>query len=302
PALAEAPEATDVERELGAVVGAVLADGDSLEAVARPLLAEIAILTGLESAVLAEVDLEAGTQKMRFVENRGTLQIPEGVVVPWEDTICIRALARGVRATNDVPGDLPGSGAAAVLGIQTYVSAPVVTGDGSFFGMLCAASTGVDPVNERTASLLEVFARVLAEAVDRQGDGPADGQVRVVIADDSAVVRRVLQRGLSADERFTVVGEVGDGAGVSAACSTHAADLLLLDLDMPSVDGLQALAALRQVCPDTVVVVVTGSDDEALAAQALALGAAAVLDKRNVVDVASAVAAVLPRLSGATAA
>jgi DNA-binding NarL/FixJ family response regulator len=168
--------------------------------------------------------------------------------------------------------------------------------------MLCAASTGVDPVNERTASLLEVFARVLAEAVDRQGDGPADGQVRVVIADDSAVVRRVLQRGLSADERFTVVGEVGDGAGVSAACSTHAADLLLLDLDMPSVDGLQALAALRQVCPDTVVVVVTGSDDEALAAQALALGAAAVLDKRNVVDVASAVAAVLPRLSGATAA
>ena len=76
-----------------------------------------------------------------------------------------------------------------------------------------------------------------------------------------------------------VVGEVGDGAGLAEAVRNAGADVVVLDVSMPRVDGLQALAALRAAGPDVGVIVLSGSDCDATAPQALALGADRYLEK-----------------------
>ena len=85
---------------------------------------------------------------------------------------------------------------------------------------------------------------------------------------------------LDREDDFTVVGEAGDGrAGVEAAAE-HQPDVVLLDIAMPVLDGLQALPLIRKNCPATVVVVLSGFGSDSRAAQkALELGAHGFLNK-----------------------
>jgi DNA-binding NarL/FixJ family response regulator len=70
-----------------------------------------------------------------------------------------------------------------------------------------------------------------------------------------------------------VVGEAGDAEGLTAAVAAARADVVLLDLSMPRVDGLEALADLRAADPRVGIVVLSGFDPERMEAKALALGA-----------------------------
>lgn len=72
---------------------------------------------------------------------------------------------------------------------------------------------------------------------------PAErGPIRILIVDDSAMMRRLLRGILAGDSRFTVVGEAGDGAAGLAAQAELQPELTLLDLEMPGLDGLGFLA------------------------------------------------------------
>ncbi|WP_234461804.1 hypothetical protein [Stutzerimonas stutzeri] len=64
----------------------------TLEQLTRPLLILLSQATGMESTYLTTIDTDAGVQRVEFARNMGDMVIPEGLVVPWADTLCKRAL------------------------------------------------------------------------------------------------------------------------------------------------------------------------------------------------------------------
>ncbi|TIC82964.1 response regulator [Nocardioides sp. GY 10127] len=95
---------------------------------------------------------------------------------------------------------------------------------------------------------------------------------RVVIIDDTSDLRELLRLAL-ARGGFDVVGEAADGrAGLEVVQATDP-DLVLLDLSMPVVDGLDALPALRRAVPDALIIVLSGFGATQMSDRALAMGA-----------------------------
>jgi two-component system, NarL family, response regulator LiaR len=81
--------------------------------------------------------------------------------------------------------------------------------------------------------------------------------IRILIADDHAVVRQGLRMFLSLDPEFQIVGEAVDGAQAVALARQLRPDVVLMDLLMPGMDGIQATAAIRGELPETEVVALT---------------------------------------------
>ncbi|MDI2036895.1 response regulator transcription factor [Paenarthrobacter nitroguajacolicus] len=81
--------------------------------------------------------------------------------------------------------------------------------------------------------------------------------IRLVIADDQALVRGALAALLGLEADIEVVAELGDGAGVAAAVVEHSADVAMLDVEMPGLDGISAAAAVRRAAPSCRVLMVT---------------------------------------------
>jgi DNA-binding NarL/FixJ family response regulator len=96
--------------------------------------------------------------------------------------------------------------------------------------------------------------------------------LRVVVVDDSQTLRTRVRLAL---ERagLTVVGEAADGAQALIQAATHHPDVVLMDLRMPRMDGIQATRILRRQQPDTPVVLWTGDDDAQLASAVRESGA-----------------------------
>ncbi|MFN2322307.1 MAG: GGDEF domain-containing protein [Trueperaceae bacterium] len=147
----------------------VVAEADDLEAQVRPLLELLQSVTGLESTYLTAVDLDRDEQSILFARNAAPerIEIPEGAHVPWDDTLCERALEEGRPFCDDVPGHWGDSDAARELGIVTYLSEPVRIGDGELYGTLCAASGDRVAVPEHARRLLRMFAVLVARQVER---------------------------------------------------------------------------------------------------------------------------------------
>ena len=117
--------------------------------------------------------------------------------------------------------------------------------------------------------------------------------MRVVIADDDAVVVESLQIVLDAQPDIEVAGCGTDGADAVRLAADAAADIVLLDIQMPGMDGLAAAEKiLASLEPPRVVFLTTFPDDEYIV-RALALGAAGYLIKQDVAGVAPALRAVM---------
>ncbi|MDQ3991361.1 MAG: response regulator transcription factor [Actinomycetota bacterium] len=117
--------------------------------------------------------------------------------------------------------------------------------------------------------------------------------IRVLIADDTPDVRMLVRLRLELDGRFEVVAEVPDGAAAVAAAESHRPDAVVLDLAMPVMDGMTAIAEIRRASPHTKIVVFSGAESEATSSEAIVRGADVYLDKELSVDeVARVVAAV----------
>jgi len=81
--------------------------------------------------------------------------------------------------------------------------------------------------------------------------------IRLLLADDQALVRGALAALLDLEDDLTVVAEVADGSEVVAAAEAHAPDVALLDVEMPGMDGIEATRALKTSRPQTRVLIVT---------------------------------------------
>ncbi|NJP99490.1 response regulator [Streptomyces zingiberis] len=100
--------------------------------------------------------------------------------------------------------------------------------------------------------------------------------IRVLIADDQAIVRSGIAMILTAEDDIEIAAEAGDGVEAIAQAERHTPDVILMDIRMPRLDGLDALRALmRQAPPGRAprVVMVTTFDDDAYVTRALRSGA-----------------------------
>lgn len=102
--------------------------------------------------------------------------------------------------------------------------------------------------------------------------------LRTVLVDDDEDLRFLVRYLLDADDRFEVVGEAGDGAAGLEMVEQHDPDLLVLDLDMPVLDGTGVAAHLAAESRPTIVVL-TGVADHEVERELLALGIAGLLEK-----------------------
>jgi DNA-binding NarL/FixJ family response regulator len=103
--------------------------------------------------------------------------------------------------------------------------------------------------------------------------------IRVLIADDHDFVRSALSDLLSATADISVVATCSDGCDVVETAARTAPDVILMDLSMPVLNGLDATRLLREVVPDTAIVVFSAFDSPELKRQAFAAGAVAYLPK-----------------------
>lgn len=140
----------------------------TVEQLTRPLLELLELVTGLESTYLTHIDDQRGVQKVLYARNSAQMEIPEGGVFPWEDTLCQRALKEKRFYTNEVNVCWGESDAARVLGIRTYLSAPVMMDGGEVFGTLCGASTQQQSVSEQGQQILTLFASLIAQHLQRE--------------------------------------------------------------------------------------------------------------------------------------
>ncbi|UAN43136.1 MULTISPECIES: sensor domain-containing diguanylate cyclase [unclassified Enterobacter] len=149
-------------------VSETLATEQSLEGLVRQLLEMLEIVTDMESTYLTKVDIEARLQHILYARNSKQMTIPEGLSVPWEETLCKRALDSDTVFSNDVPERWPDCEAAKALGITTYMSIPVHLADGSLYGTLCATSTARKPLSERGEQVLKLFAGLIAQSIQKE--------------------------------------------------------------------------------------------------------------------------------------
>ena len=140
----------------------------SQEELVRPLLEMLAQVTTLESTYLTTIDFPNQLQQILYARNAQQMQIPEGLSVPWDDTLCKRALAEGRTSVSNVQEHWGESQAARALGIRTYISAPVCMSDGSIFGTLCGASAHETTLPADTEAILQLFAKIIAQYIERE--------------------------------------------------------------------------------------------------------------------------------------
>jgi DNA-binding NarL/FixJ family response regulator len=103
--------------------------------------------------------------------------------------------------------------------------------------------------------------------------------IRIFLCDDVDELRLLMRLGLEDGREFTVVGEAGDGASAVEQVAELRPDVILLDLSMPIMDGLEAIPLIRQGSPDTKIVVVSGFAEGPASRRALELGAHRYLSK-----------------------
>ena len=126
----------------------------------HPVLNEILRMTGLSNAYLTSIDWEGSTQEIVAVSSTGNRLVSEGLRVAWSDSLCRRALEGGPQLTADVPRDYGDSAAARVLGIQSYVTVPVLR-EGRIVGTLCGISRERVELAPETVLLLAGLAESL---------------------------------------------------------------------------------------------------------------------------------------------
>lgn len=108
---------------------------------------------------------------------------------------------------------------------------------------------------------------------------PPRATVRVIVADDHPAMRGALARLVHEHRALELVGEAGDGAEALAMIGALTPDVALLDVRMPTLDGLGLLAQLRSSRSPVRVLLISGGDDSEIAHEAIAQGAAGFLSK-----------------------
>jgi DNA-binding NarL/FixJ family response regulator len=122
-------------------------------------------------------------------------------------------------------------------------------------------------------------------------------QRNVLIVDDSADVRHIVRVFLERDTGFTVCGEAPDGLAAIRQAQELKPDLVLLDLSMPGMNGIETAMVLRRLLPTTHIVLFSNYTDSLGTTLASAVGIDLVLSKGSLVDMANSLKSLTARKS-----
>jgi DNA-binding NarL/FixJ family response regulator len=116
-----------------------------------------------------------------------------------------------------------------------------------------------------------------------QGNGSSESgkRIGIVVADGSELYRELLKMVVEAWPGLEVLSTVGNGCQVLGEVAAQNPDLVLMDLELPGLNGLQSLALLREFHPATRVVIITSHDSDAVRATCLAQGADGFISKQR---------------------
>src|SRR5690625_4409004 len=97
----------------------------------------------------------------------------------------------------------------------------------------------------------------------------ADKRIGIVLIDDHKLFREGVKRILDMEEEFEVLAEGDDGSVAAKLVKEHKPNVVLMDINMPNINGVQATADLVRYFPDTKVIILSIHDDESYVTHAL---------------------------------
>jgi two-component system response regulator DegU len=113
-------------------------------------------------------------------------------------------------------------------------------------------------------------------------------RVRIIIVDDQYIVRELLRAILNDEPEFELIAEFDSGEPLLERVAELNPDIILMDIQMPGIDGLTATRKLKQLVPDSEVIMLTSSEDPAVLRESLASGASGYIiknpDQTNLVN------------------
>ena len=112
-----------------------------------------------------------------------------------------------------------------------------------------------------------------------------DNMIRVLLVDDQPVVRRGLRVRFQLEPDIQVIGEASTGSEALTLAQILTPDVVLMDIEMPDIDGIEATVALRTVVPQSIVVILSIHTDRQTRMKAQAAGAVAFVEKRGTTDI-----------------
>ena len=111
--------------------------------------------------------------------------------------------------------------------------------------------------------------------------GAGKKPIRLLLVDNQPAVRRGLRMRFALEPDLEVIGEAGDATEAISLAQTLGPDVVLMDVDISGIDGILAIAMLRQVAQRSTVVIFTLYDDAAMRARVREAGAAAFVAKHQ---------------------
>ncbi len=112
-----------------------------------------------------------------------------------------------------------------------------------------------------------------------------ENMIKLLLVDDQSIVRQGLRRRLLLEPDITVVGEASSGEQALELVESLAPDIVLMDVEMPGMDGITATADIHTSTPQSAVVMMSIHDDIQTRTRSQAAGAAAFVEKRGAVEV-----------------
>lgn len=103
--------------------------------------------------------------------------------------------------------------------------------------------------------------------------------INILLVDDHDLVRTGIRKILDDESGLKVIDEVESGEAAIKFCKKTEPDIILMDIDMPGIGGLEATKKICKICPDTKIVMLTAQSDEIYPAKVMKLGAAGFLTK-----------------------
>jgi DNA-binding NarL/FixJ family response regulator len=124
--------------------------------------------------------------------------------------------------------------------------------------------------------------------------------IRILLADDQSIVRQGLRMRLLMEPDIVVIGEASSGEQALELVNVLSPDIILMDVEMPGMDGITATASLRATTPQSAVVMMSIHDDARTRARAEAAGAAAFVEKSGTLEVLLATIRQIVEITGRT--